>query len=80
MDLKVTFFINAFKLRVLAYPSLATDVFSNQAELDSHQANLDSILAPPVNELESVLTILADNTMLDTLFCEDLAEAEPTRA
>uniref|UniRef100_M1DCD1 Integrase core domain containing protein n=1 Tax=Solanum tuberosum TaxID=4113 RepID=M1DCD1_SOLTU len=71
--------LDAFELRVLERPSPATDLSSFQAELDSLWSDLDAIIAPPTDELESAPIALSDDTMLDALFSDNLAQPEPTR-
>uniref|UniRef100_M1DIM6 Integrase core domain containing protein n=1 Tax=Solanum tuberosum TaxID=4113 RepID=M1DIM6_SOLTU len=47
---------------------------------DNLQADLDAILCSPTDELESAPTALVDDTVLDSLFSEDIALPEPTCA
>uniref|UniRef100_M1DLR2 Integrase core domain containing protein n=1 Tax=Solanum tuberosum TaxID=4113 RepID=M1DLR2_SOLTU len=71
----------AFELRVLARPAPVTNFSSFRTELDSLRADIDSILATPTVEPEFAPIALADDTVLDALFKEDIdAQSEPTRA
>uniref|UniRef100_M1DL50 Integrase core domain containing protein n=1 Tax=Solanum tuberosum TaxID=4113 RepID=M1DL50_SOLTU len=72
--------LDAFELRVLEQPSLATDLSSFRTELDSLRADVDAIISTPTDEPESAPTPLADDTVLDALFSDDIAQPEPTRA
>uniref|UniRef100_M1DJ67 Integrase core domain containing protein n=1 Tax=Solanum tuberosum TaxID=4113 RepID=M1DJ67_SOLTU len=69
--------LDAFKLRVLIRPAPVIDVSSIRTELDSLRADLDAITAP---HTESAPTTLADDTVIDALFINDIAQPEPTRA
>uniref|UniRef100_M1DQX5 Integrase core domain containing protein n=1 Tax=Solanum tuberosum TaxID=4113 RepID=M1DQX5_SOLTU len=72
--------LDAFELRVLTRSVPVTDFSSFRTELDSLWADIDSILATPIDEPESAPTTLADDTVLDALFREDTdAQLELTR-
>uniref|UniRef100_M1DEL4 Integrase core domain containing protein n=1 Tax=Solanum tuberosum TaxID=4113 RepID=M1DEL4_SOLTU len=71
---------NAFKFRVLARPDPVTNLSSIRTELDSLQANLDAIITPPIDKPEYAPTALANDTVFDALFSDDIAQPEPTRA
>uniref|UniRef100_M1DJD9 Integrase core domain containing protein n=1 Tax=Solanum tuberosum TaxID=4113 RepID=M1DJD9_SOLTU len=72
--------LDAFELRVLERPAPATDLSSFRTELDSLRADIDAIIATPTDEPESAPTALADDTVLDVIFSDDIAQPEPTRA
>ncbi|KAK4717985.1 hypothetical protein R3W88_016323 [Solanum pinnatisectum] len=83
MDLKVQAVnkhLYAFKLRVVERPAHISGISSFRTELDRLWADLDVILAPPTDVPESKLTAFADDTVLDALFSEDIAQPKPTRA
>ncbi|KAK4713085.1 hypothetical protein R3W88_018992 [Solanum pinnatisectum] len=72
--------LDAFELRVLKRPAPTTDLSSFQTELASLRVDLDTILVPPTDELESSPNVLADDTVLGALFSEDIAQPKPTHA
>ncbi|KAK4713502.1 hypothetical protein R3W88_019409 [Solanum pinnatisectum] len=53
--------LDSFELRVLERPTPATDLSSFQTELKSLRADLDAIIATPIDEPESAPTALADD-------------------
>uniref|UniRef100_M1DJH9 Integrase core domain containing protein n=1 Tax=Solanum tuberosum TaxID=4113 RepID=M1DJH9_SOLTU len=67
-------------LRVLERPAPTTDLSSLWKELDNLWVDLDAILAPPTDHPEFAPPALADDTVLDALFGEDMTRPEPTRS
>uniref|UniRef100_M1DT71 Integrase core domain containing protein n=1 Tax=Solanum tuberosum TaxID=4113 RepID=M1DT71_SOLTU len=72
--------LDAFKLRVLTRSTPVTNFSSIRTELDSLWAGLDTILVPSTDEPASAPTVVADDTLLDALFRDDVAQPEPTHA
>ncbi|KAK4737545.1 hypothetical protein R3W88_001242 [Solanum pinnatisectum] len=83
MDLKVQAVnkrLDAFQLRVLERPVPTTYISYFWTKLDSLQANLDVILALPMDMPESAPTAPVDDTVLDALYNEDTPQSESTHA
>ncbi|KAK4707243.1 hypothetical protein R3W88_033215 [Solanum pinnatisectum] len=69
--------LDACELRVL---TPVKDLSSIWTDLDSLRADLDAIIAPPTDEPEFSPIALVDDTVIDALFSDDIAQPEPTRA
>uniref|UniRef100_M1DEC9 Integrase core domain containing protein n=1 Tax=Solanum tuberosum TaxID=4113 RepID=M1DEC9_SOLTU len=64
--------LDAFEIRVLEQPAHTTDVSVFQTELASLRADLDALLARPETEPRSAPMTPVDNTMLDSLFGDEM--------
>uniref|UniRef100_M1DTY2 Integrase core domain containing protein n=1 Tax=Solanum tuberosum TaxID=4113 RepID=M1DTY2_SOLTU len=83
MDLKVQSVnkrLEAFELRVLERLAPITDISSLRTKLDNFWADIEAILAPPMEVLEFTPIALVDDTVLDALYSKDTSQFVSTHA